>query len=93
MTRRSTGREAKTARNGNLRARPLAAAKSAKRSAKTTDGMAALVAAAARELALPIDPAWQAGVKVNLRLLFKHAALVDALSLPDEVQPAPVFRA
>jgi hypothetical protein len=52
-----------------------------------------LVAATAQELALPIDAAWRASVKLNLKLLFEHAALVDALSLPDEIEPAPVFRA
>jgi Protein of unknown function (DUF4089) len=44
-------------------------------------------------MALPVDPAWRADVKLNLQLLFKHAALVEAFSLPDEVEPAPVFRA
>ena len=33
------------------------------------------------------------GVARNLQLLFTHAALVDAFSLPDESEPAPVFRA
>jgi hypothetical protein len=89
MTRKSAGRKAKTARNGAPPARPLAAAKTARK----TDSVAALVAAGAQELALLIDPAWQTNVKSDLRLLFKHAAFVEALSLPDEIEPAPVFRA
>jgi hypothetical protein len=49
--------------------------------------------AGATALALPIDAAWRAGVEFNLQLLYRHAALVDAFALPDETEPAPVFRA
>ncbi|HXX04152.1 MAG TPA: DUF4089 domain-containing protein [Xanthobacteraceae bacterium] len=49
--------------------------------------------AGAQELALPIDPAWQTAVRLNLQLLFRHAALVDEFPLSDEIEPAPVFRA
>lgn len=54
--------------------------------------MVVLIAASAQALALPLDPAWHA-VKLNLQLLFKHAALVDEFLLADEIEPAPVFRA
>lgn len=53
----------------------------------------ALVAAGTQALALPIDAAWHAGVAFNLQLLYRHAALIDAFPLPDETEPAPVFRA
>jgi hypothetical protein len=53
----------------------------------------ALVAASARALGLTIDPAWLAGVKFNLQLIFRHAALVDEFVLPDDAEPAPVFHA
>lgn len=53
----------------------------------------ALAAASALALALPVEAAWQAGIAQNLRLLFHHASLVDELSLPDDTEPAPVFRA
>ena len=52
-----------------------------------------LIAASANALALPIDPAWRAGVKHSLHVILEHAALVDQFSLPDEIEPAPVFRA
>ncbi len=55
--------------------------------------MAMLVAASAQALALPIEPAWHPGVKLNLQLILRHAALVDEFALPDETEPAPVFRA
>jgi len=52
-----------------------------------------LVDANADALALKIDPAWRASVKRNLHVILEHAALVDQFSLPDEIEPAPVFRA
>jgi hypothetical protein len=60
---------------------------------KKPDPFAGLVAAGAQALALPIDRAWEAGVQLNLKLLFIHASLVDEFPLPDETEPAPVFRA
>ena len=33
------------------------------------------------------------GITFNLQLLFKHATLVDEFPLPDDTEPAPVFRA
>ncbi|MGO9699824.1 MAG: DUF4089 domain-containing protein [Xanthobacteraceae bacterium] len=61
--------------------------------AKRADVIDTLVAASAQALSLPIDPAWRASIKRNLHVILKHAALVDQFSLPDDVEPAPVFRA
>lgn len=52
-----------------------------------------LMIAGAQALGLTIDPAWRAGVKFNLRLVLDHAARVEAFSLPDDAEPAPVFHA
>ena len=52
-----------------------------------------MVAAGAPALGLQLDPAWEANVTFNLQLLLRHATLVDELALPDETEPAPVFRA
>jgi hypothetical protein len=60
---------------------------------KKPDALAALVAAGAMAMALPIEPAWEAGIKLNLQLLFAHAARVDEFALADDTEPAPVFRA
>ena len=40
-----------------------------------------------------MDPAWEASVTFNLQLLMRHAALVNEFALPDEAEPAPLFRA
>jgi hypothetical protein len=57
------------------------------------DAIDAMVAAAAQALGLPIDPTWETNVKFNLQLILRHAALVDEFPLPDDAEPAPVFRA
>jgi hypothetical protein len=61
--------------------------------AKPADATGALVAASGQALGLPLDPAWLEAVAFNLRLILRHAALVDEFPLPDEAEPAPVFRA
>ena len=51
------------------------------------------IAAAAATLDLPLDPAWQASIKAHLEVTLRHAATVAEFPLPDEAEPAPVFRA
>ena len=60
---------------------------------RQNDFIEALADASAQALGLTIDPAWRDGVKFNLRLVLDHAARVEAFSLPDEAEPAPVFHA
>jgi hypothetical protein len=51
------------------------------------------IAASARALALPVDPAWYPMIRSNLEVTFRLAALVGDFKLPDLAEPAPVFRA
>jgi Protein of unknown function (DUF4089) len=88
-TRRRRGKTAaatKSVANPRRKTRAPAAAKRA-------NVIETLAAANAHALALAIEPAWRAGVQRNLQLLLAHAMLVDQFSLPDEIEPAPVFRA
>jgi hypothetical protein len=85
VTRKPKIRKATTARRAKAPIRPLRV--------KKPDPMETLVAASAQILAVPLDPASRDGVRRNLQLLFTHAAMVDAFSLPDESEPASVFRA
>jgi len=89
--KRKAGRKAKSARAKNpARAkRPARAAAKAKRE----NPIDAFVAASAQALGLALDPAWDDGVAFNLRLILRHAALVDEFALPDDAEPAPVFHA
>jgi hypothetical protein len=51
------------------------------------------IAASARVLALPADPAWYPAIRFNLEVTFRLASLVADHPLPEDAEPAPVFRA
>ena len=51
------------------------------------------VEAAARLLALPVEPQWHAAIKANLEVNLRLAAFVAEFALPDETEPAPIFTA
>lgn len=48
---------------------------------------------AAKALNLPLDPAWKPAVRANLDVSLKLANLVSEFPLPDDAEPAPVFKA
>ncbi len=52
-----------------------------------------LIAVSAQALGLPMDPAWYAAICFNLEVTFRLAALVADFPLPDDAEPAPVFKA
>jgi hypothetical protein len=57
------------------------------------DHLDAYIDAAAQALGLTIQPDWQPAVRANLGVTLQLAALVAGKDLPDEAEPAPVFRA
>ncbi len=57
------------------------------------DKLDAFIDAAAAALDLPLDPAWTPAVKTNLQVTLGHAATVAEFALPDEAEPAPIFKA
>jgi hypothetical protein len=59
----------------------------------STNNLDALIAVSAHALDLPVDPAWYPAVRFNLQVTLRFAALVAAFPLPDDAEPAPVFRA
>ncbi len=61
--------------------------------AKPDETLDAYIEAAARALSLPIEPESKPAIRANLQATLKHAAVVDEFPLPDEAEPAPVFRA
>ena len=85
--KRKTGRKAKSAHA--KRPSPARVATKAKRE----DSIDALVEANAQTLSLALEPAWHDSIAFNLRLILRHAALVDEFALPDDAEPAPVFHA
>jgi hypothetical protein len=54
---------------------------------------ATYVDAAAALIELPLDPVHRPGVILNMQRIAEMAALVMAFLLPDDAEPAPVFRA
>jgi hypothetical protein len=58
-----------------------------------TDPLDDYITAVAGALKLPVEPAWMPAIRMNLAVTFRLAALVDEFALPDEAEPAPVFRA
>jgi hypothetical protein len=85
--KRKAGRKTKSARA--KRPGPVRAAATT----KPETSIDTLVAASARALGLALDPAWHDSIAFNLRLILRHAALVDEFALPDDAEPAPVFHA
>ena len=57
------------------------------------DSLDDFITAAAASLALPIDPAWKPAVRMHLDITLKLGKLVEDFELPDDAEPAPVFRA
>jgi hypothetical protein len=44
-------------------------------------------------LGIPIQPEWRAAIRLHLTITFGHTDTVQAFELPDDADPAPVFRA
>jgi hypothetical protein len=57
------------------------------------DPLDELIDAAAQVLGLPLKPEWRPAVRANLTVTLRLAAQVAEFELPDEAEPAPVFRA
>jgi hypothetical protein len=85
-----SARKRATTKPARPRPRP---ARQTVRSTNETDPVDALVTAGAQALGIPLDPAWQASVAFNLRLILSHAAKVETFPLTDEAEPAPVLHA
>ena len=86
MTRRP--RKSKTVRKVSRNGRKVA-----KPATLTPDPLDDFVAAGARALDLRIDKAWMPAVRGHLQVTLRHGALVAAFALPDDAEPAPVFKA
>ena len=52
----------------------------------------AFIVAGARVLGLPIEDAWKPAIRAHLEVSLRFAARVMEFALPDEAEPAPVFR-
>ena len=59
----------------------------------TDDPTDDFIEAAASALDIPLDPAWKPAIRGNLAVSLKLARLVDEFQLPDDAEPAPVYKA
>jgi Protein of unknown function (DUF4089) len=59
----------------------------------SSDSLDDFIDAAADALKIQIDDTWKPAVRTNLQVVLQHAAKVDAFPLPDDAEPAPVFKA
>jgi len=95
-----------TSRPSKVKARSKSARKVAKRakigtkiSAKTSakprarDPLDEFILAGARSLNLKIEQAWLPEVRANLVVTLRLGELVASFPLPDDAEPAPVFKA
>ena len=72
-------------------AKPSKAKATGRRSAP--DPLDEFIIGAARALSLEVEQGWMPAVRTNLRVTLAQAALVSEFALPDEAEPAPVFKA
>jgi Protein of unknown function (DUF4089) len=86
MTRRL--RKAKAGRKVSRKVRKVAKPVKPKH-----DPLDDLIAAGGRALDLKIDKAWMPAVRGHLQMTLRLGALVAAFALPDDAEPAPVFKA
>ena len=63
--------------------------------AKTTtpDPLDDFIVAGTHALGLKVEKSWMSAVRANLRVTLDQTAMVAAFPLPDDAEPAPVFRA
>ena len=62
-------------------------------SGRTSVAQPDFVETVARVLELSIEPAWKGAVEANLAATLRLAASFMEFPLPDEAEPAPIFRA
>jgi hypothetical protein len=87
-----------TRRPRKVKARSRPARKVAKRAKsrikpKARDPLDEFIVAGARSLNLKIEQAWLPEVRNNLAVTLRLGDLVAGFTLPDDAEPAPVFKA
>lgn len=77
-------KKAATPRNTKAKSLPQTAA---------ADPLDDFIAAGTRGLGLKVEKSWMRAVRTNLRVTLDLGAMVAEFPLPDDAEPAPVFRA
>lgn len=98
MTRRpqkakSRSLPARKTRKPAKRTKPARRIKPASRAKAAAAPLDEFIVAGANALGLTIDKSWMPAVRSHLEVTLRHGASVTAFALPDEAEPAPVFKA
>jgi hypothetical protein len=80
-----------SARRSVVKARPLAKPTSAP--ASQIDPLDNWIVASASALGLRVEKSWMPAVRANLRVTLDQGLLAGGFPLPDDAEPAPVYRA
>jgi hypothetical protein len=67
--------------------------KSVRAASRQPDHLADLIDASGKVFGLTIESAWRPAVHANLQVIFRQATLFMAFELPDDAEPAPIFKA
>ena len=59
----------------------------------STDTLDTYIDAVGGALALPVEAAWKPAIRANLDVTLKMARMVQEFPLPDEIEPASIYRA
>lgn len=96
MTRRPVKSKKPVRTKAKVTTKPLrkAAAKATPNpSLKRQVSLDEMIAAGARALDFTVDKAWLPAVRAHLEVTLRLGSLVAAFALPDDAEPAPVFKA
>jgi hypothetical protein len=89
-----TGAAAKTkAIRSRKRLNSRKSAKPSRTTVPKIDPLDNWITAAAQGLGLKLEKPWMAAVRANLQVTLDQAFLVAEFPLPDDAEPAPIFRA
>lgn len=66
--------------------------KAVRKTSASDKALDAVIDACAPALGLRIEKAWRPAIRANLDVTFKHAARLMEFSLPDDIEPAAVYR-
>jgi hypothetical protein len=93
MARKAKRQAPRKPARAKAKTRPTRKAMPRRKTSSRRDPLDDFITTATRALDLPAQKAWLPAVKANLRVTLLHAATVAEFKLPDDAEPAPVFKA
>jgi hypothetical protein len=78
---------------GSMPKEKVTKAPTRRKSVSRPDHLTDLIDASGKAFELTIESAWRPAVRANLQVIFRQATLFMAFELPDDAEPAPIFKA